>query len=247
MKRTIRRVALVVALLVVAISAFRLWEIGRSYRKANRVYQQAADRFVQHTPAESQLIQPVGENTKQAPISVDFDGLQRENPDVVGWIYCPGTVINYPVVQAADNEQYLSRMLDGSYHAAGTIFLDFRCNRSFQSCNSILYGHNMRDDSMFGTLESYEEQAYWTAHPTLYLLTPEADYEVQLLVGRYVPLNDRIYEPDWTPEALQAYLQDGGGADSDPLHLRRWIPGPPLRPNWRHDSAEPGADRGLSH
>ena len=211
MKRTIRRGALVIALLVVAISAFRLWEIGRSYRKANQVYRQTADRFVQQAPADTQPVQPHGEKIRQAPISVDFDGLKRENPDVVGWLYCPGTVINYPVVQAADNEQYLSRMLDGSYHAAGTIFLDCRCDGSFQSSNSI---HNMRDDSMFGTLESYEEPAYWTAHPKLYLLTPEADYEVRLLVGRYVPLDDEIYEADWTPEALREYLHEAMGDSS---------------------------------
>ena len=214
MQRTIRRGALVIALLVVAISAFRLWEIGRSYRKANQVYRQTADRFVQQAPADTQPVQPHGEKIRQAPISVDFDGLKRENPDVVGWLYCPGTVINYPVVQAADNEQYLSRMLDGSYHAAGTIFLDCRCDGSFQSSNSILYGHNMRDDSMFGTLEYYEEPAYWTAHPKLYLLTPEADYEVRLLVGRYVPLDDEIYEADWTPEALREYLHEAMGDSS---------------------------------
>ena len=79
---------------------------------------------------------------------------------------------------------------------------------SFQSSNSILYGHNMQDDSMFGTLEYYEEQAYFAAHPVLYLLTPEVDYEVQLLAGLHVPLDDEIYETDWTEWDLQDYLRD---------------------------------------
>lgn len=127
---------------------------------------------------------------------------------MVGWIYCPGTVIQYPVVQGEDNEHYLSRMIDGTYNSAGTIFLDCRCDGSFQSSNSILYGHNMQDDSMFGTLEYYEEQAYFAAHPVLYLLTPEVDYEVRLLAGLHVPLDDEIYETDWTEWDLQDYLRD---------------------------------------
>lgn len=67
MKRTIRRGALVIALLVVAISAFRLWEIGRSYRKANQVYRQTADRFVQQAPADTQPVQPHGERSGRRP------------------------------------------------------------------------------------------------------------------------------------------------------------------------------------
>ena len=211
MKKKVRVAALSVALLAVAVSAYRLWEIYAGYHQADQVYQDTAAQVIHTESAGAPEDEPTwpGEKPKRtAPISVDFAALQQENPDVVGWIYCPGTVIQYPVVQGEDNEHYLSRMIDGTYNSAGTIFLDCRCDGSFQSSNSILYGHNMQDDSMFGTLEYYEEQAYFAAHPVLYLLTPEVDYEVRLLAGLHVPLDDEIYETDWTEWDLQDYLRD---------------------------------------
>ena len=244
MKKKVRVAALSVVLLAVAVSAYRLWEIYAGYHQADQVYQDTAAQVIHTESAGAPEDAPTwpGEKPKRtAPISVDFAALQQENPDVVGWIYCPGTVIQYPVVQGEDNEHYLSRMIDGTYNSAGTIFLDCRCDGSFQSSNSILYGHNMQDDSMFGTLEYYEEQAYFAAHPVLYLLTPEVDYEVQLLAGLHVPLDDEIYETDWTEWDLQDYWRQlhRCRAHPDAVHLWRRLPGHPLCSHWRYDRAGP--------
>ena len=66
-------------------------------------------------------IKPVSET---APITVDFERLQEENKDIIAWLYCPDTEINYPVVQSKDNEYYLRRLLDGTWNIAGTLFMD---------------------------------------------------------------------------------------------------------------------------
>lgn len=214
MKKAVRVAALGVALLTVAFSAYRLWEIYAGYHEADRLYQGMTTQAVRERPTEAMpdAYPESGEKERRtAPIAVDFDILREENSDVVAWLYCPGTVIQYPVVQGEDNERYLNRLVDGSYNSAGTIFLDYRCDGCFQDRNSILYGHNMKDDSMFGTLEYYQEQAYFAAHPIMYLLTPEADYEVRLLAGLYVPLDDGIYESDWTRMDLQNYLCEAAG------------------------------------
>ena len=68
-------------------------------------------------------IKPVSET---APITVDFERLQEENKDIIAWLYCPDTEINYPVVQSKDNEYYLRRLLDGTWNIAGTLFIDYR-------------------------------------------------------------------------------------------------------------------------
>lgn len=124
------------------------------------------------------------------PILVDFELLQAENKDIVAWIYCEDTVINYPIVQGEDNQYYVRRLIDGSYNTAGTLFLDFRNSGDLSDCNSIIYGHNMTNDTMFGTLVEYKDQAYYEAHPTLWILTPERAYRIDLLAGLVTSSDD---------------------------------------------------------
>ena len=124
------------------------------------------------------------------PILVDFALLQEENKDIVAWIYCEDTVINYPIVQGEDNQYYVRRLTDGSYNTAGTLFLDFRNSGDLSDCNSIIYGHNMTNDTMFGTLVEYKDQAYYEAHPTLWILTPERAYRIDLLAGLVTSSDD---------------------------------------------------------
>ena len=139
------------------------------------------------------------QKSETAPIQVDFDLLHAQNKDIIAWIYCPDTPINYPIVQTADNEFYLRRLLDGSYNMAGTLFMDFRNSADLSDWNSIIYGHNMKNDSMFGTLPLYEEQAYFDEHPVIYLLTPEKDYKINIFSGFVTPASSEFYnilDPD---------------------------------------------------
>lgn len=142
-----------------------------------------------------------------APISIDFDALWQENEDVVAWIYCEGTPIQYPVVQSSDNSYYLRRLLNGKYNVNGTIFLDYRCASDFGGFNSILYGHHMKSGEMFGTLPKYKDQAYYDEHPVLYLLTPEQNYKVELIARYITPSDSDIYVLPVTLEQKKAFLE----------------------------------------
>ena len=139
------------------------------------------------------------EPMEQVPIQVDFEGLCGQNPDVIAWIYCPDTPINYPVVQSSDNSYYLRRLLDGRRNTAGTLFMDFRNESDLSDWNSIIYGHNMKNDTMFGTLTDYQSQSYFEAHRVMYLLTPEENYRIDLLAGFVTSAKDALYtafDPD---------------------------------------------------
>lgn len=129
-----------------------------------------------------------------APIRVDFEALLQENTDIVAWIYCPDTPINYPVVQSEDNSYYLRRLVNGTWNSSGTLFLDYRNEDDFSDVNCVIYGHNMKNGSMFGTLTNYKNQEYYEQHPALYLLTPEYDYKVELLAGCTTPSDSAIYD-----------------------------------------------------
>lgn len=118
-----------------------------------------------------------------APIRVNFDYLHGINEDVAGWIYCEDTPISYPFVQSPDNDYYLYRLLDGTQNPSGSLFLDFRNQFDLSDWNSVIYGHNMSDGTMFASLNEYKKQEYYDAHPVLYLLTPEKQYRVELVAG----------------------------------------------------------------
>lgn len=140
------------------------------------------------------------------PIMVDFPLLQEENPDIIGWLYCEDTPINYPIVQAEDNDYYLYRLPDGTSNISGSIFADFRNLPDFSDPNTIIYGHNMKNGTMFSTLRNYRQQSYYDAHPTLWILTPERAFRVDLLAGYITPSDADIYNVFSSAEEMQPVL-----------------------------------------
>ena len=112
---------------------------------------------------------------------VDFDALEAINPDTVGWIYVPGTNINYPVVQGDDNTTYLTRLFDGSGNGSGTIFLDKDGTApGMVDQQTTLYGHHMNNRTMFYEIDDTQRQenfdkievAYYVTRDTTYICTP---------------------------------------------------------------------------
>ena len=95
-------------------------------------------------------------------ISVDFKELKKKNPDTKGWIQVAGTNVNYPYVQAGDNDYYLSHSFDKSYNTMGWVFLDYRNQDSFADQNSILYAHGLYNNTMFGSLKQVVEPNWYT-------------------------------------------------------------------------------------
>lgn len=134
------------------------------------------------------------ETTKEnIPIKVDFNLLTTENKDIIAWIYCPDTPINYPIVKGNDNSYYLNRLLDGTNNPAGTLFADYRCAADFSDLNTVVYGHNMKNDTMFGILPNYKKQDYYEKHSVWYLSTPDKDYKIELIAGYVTPSNSNLY------------------------------------------------------
>ena len=185
----VRTVLILLCVAVFLFSAVKLYGIYAEYSHGTESYEELTDQYVseaadaEETEPESTEIPELTEPEETTPITVDFDALLIENGDVVGWLYCEDTPINYPIVQSEDNDYYLRRLLDGTWNIAGTIFMDYRNAPDFSDWNSIIYGHNMNNDSMFGTFQDYKKQEYYEAHPVLYLLTPEQDYTIQLISG----------------------------------------------------------------
>ena len=116
--------------------------------------------------------------TKQG---IDWKKLKKINGDIVAWIKIPGTKINYPVVQAKNNEDYLHKTFSGKYNSSGCIFLDSGCKNDFSSDNSIIYGHHMRNGSMFAALVKYKERSFWKKHQEILLYKPDETRVLKVL------------------------------------------------------------------
>lgn len=208
MKRKILFVLLAVFLLTFVVSAVMLVHVYMEYSKADEFYTDLQKEYVEIevTPPETEGEEPPTKETVSAPIVVNFDRLLKKNSDVIGWIYCEDTVINYPVVQAEDNKKYLHADLAGEYLRSGTIFADFRNQAVGKDRNFLIYGHDMYNHSMFGSLSDYKKQSYYEAHPVLYYLTPDATYRIDLVMGAVVDTEDILYQTNPNDKAFDKYL-----------------------------------------
>lgn len=121
---------------------------------------------------------------------IDWDGLRAVNSDTAAWLLCVGTNINYPVVYSKDNVDYLNTMFNGGKSKVGTLFVDARNSTGFTDRNTIIYGHNMRNHSMFWTLTQYKSQSFYNNHTTMRLILPEGKYELQLFAGIVIAANE---------------------------------------------------------
>lgn len=207
MKKTFRFIIIILALGMMSYSGYKLLDIYSEYEEGDKLYDDFAKEFFNISEAAKVENEDFKKTGNESSYSVDFDSLLAENKDVVGWIYSEGTPINYPIVQSKDNDYYLRRMLDGSYNIAGSIFMDYRNSPDFTDLNTIIFGHNMRNDSMFSSLRDYDSQEYYEEHPVIHIITPEESYEVQLLSGFVTDIRSDIYNFPQTVEEQKILVE----------------------------------------
>lgn len=229
----LRLLILLAAVGVFCYAGLQLLDYGSENLQAEQENQALIDQAVvvleptaPQTGAENpEQTLPAGE---QAPIRVDFDILRAQNPDIIGWIYSPDTPINYPIAQSEDNDYYLRRLTDGTRNTAGTIFVDFRNSADFSDRNTLVYGHNMKNDTMFGTLSEYDSQSYYESHRTLWLLTPEQSWKLEPIAGFVTRADSDSYTLFESREELVGYLEEaltrsGFESEVDPEQTERIV------------------------
>lgn len=196
--------ALSIVLIVVGVAL--LLVAGGLFIKAQIGYKQAESTY-----AGLQQYAVSADSGDGVP-DVDFDGLAAINPDIVGWIYAPGTPINYPVVQTDDNTTYLTKLFDLSGNGSGTIFMDMDDTApGMVDQQTTLYGHHMNDGKMFKVVDNTLDQASFDAFPFVYYITPSATYKLRPLMTAQVEdtyVDARRANFTGEGESLQAYLED---------------------------------------
>ena len=194
-----------IGLIVAAAAIFINAQIG--YKQASDSYQKIEKQYVKEKDASG------------VP-TIDFNALAQTNPDIVGWIYAPGTNINYPVVQTKDNKKYLNTLFDGTANASGAIFLD--CDDTAPGLvdqQTTIYGHHMNDGSMFNVISDTTDQAKFDSISCVYYITRDATYKLKPLATKVV---EDSYSKARTPNfsgdmSLSDYLDeilDGASAQA---------------------------------
>jgi len=161
---------------------------------------------------------------KSDEINVDFETVIIKNQETVAWLWIPDTNINFPIVQGNDNEKYLHYAFDGAKSAVGSIFLDYRNSPEFSDRHSVIYGHNMKNGSMFGHLSKFSEREYTEKHCYIYLITEKK-------IKKY-----RIFSQYITNENLESYRMNFENEVDFEKYLQRVEEYSDYNTNWKIES-----------
>lgn len=131
--------------------------------------------------------------SKAEEITAKVQELHSQWPDFIGWLYMSDSDIDYPVVQGADNEYYLSHAVDGRYYRSGTLFLDWQCSRDLSDGTNIIFGHNMQN-GMFGDIRSYRNDEAFDSHRYAWFFTPDKVYLIEFFALSIVSGYDILYD-----------------------------------------------------
>lgn len=213
------------------IAGCNIYRILREYHTGEQTYDMAAQYVSppgeETVPTEPEAVQPKEtEEPAQAPETepeadsesetepeeaptepvpfpvVDFEALQEINPDVVAWITIEGTKIHYPVVQGTDNDHYLAWAFDGTENSAGSILIDHRNEPDFSDQNTVIYGHNMNNGTMFADISKFRTQSYYEEHPNILIMTPEGNYLYEIVAGYVSKKNGSAWQMSFSSDEI---------------------------------------------
>ena len=206
-ERSRRGIRLLLVLLLLGSGGWLLWqELDRV--QGRRDYEQAVQIAgaapATSAPVSDELWDPWVEVLAQ----VDLAGLREVNSDVIAWIMIPGTDLSYPVLQGGDNSFYLNHTWTGERSAVGAVFMECECVPDFSGFNTIVYGHRMNDESMFGILHGYQEKAFQEEHPDIYVADESAVRRYEVFAAHEVGVREIVYRLDIEEKGLEQEFID---------------------------------------
>lgn len=177
--------------------------------QAQKARTEAEEETEEQVTAEREKL-PEVDPALRIPNTVDFTALWEQNKDVYAWITIPGTLVDYPILQhPTDDEYYLNHTIDHVEGYPGSIYSESIHPKDFSAANTILYGHNMKNDTMFGSLHDYENAAFFEGHPYVYIHLPDRTLLYQIFSA---VIFQSVYLPSYLnyekAEDFQAYIEE---------------------------------------
>lgn len=191
---------------VLCFSIYQLASIFMGYRSGDKEYEELKQYVLEKpvAPEDAASAAPVSDETGQeetdpsdsamTPMSrIDLDALQKINSEAIGWIEIPDTIISYPMVHSTDNLYYLSHTFRKESNKSGSIFLETSNRADFSDLHTIIYGHNMKNGSMFAGLKDYSSKSFQTAHPYVYIDLSDGSHCYQIFSCHEASVSDNCY------------------------------------------------------
>ncbi len=198
-KKLLLGIILTIAIGVFLVSALKLISIKKGYDDSNKTYEEVDKDFFK------------GDTDNIDELDWDFTELFAQNPDVIGYIYCPG-LVSYPIVQGSDNSYYLKHLFTHEWNDSGSIFADCNLPNKIESRNCIIYGHNMKDGSMFSKLLNYSNgdgYDFYNDHKEFHIFTTDDHHYVYKVLSVYrANIRSNIYVPDLNDQQFGDLLNE---------------------------------------
>lgn len=207
----------------------KLWQGKKSYEdiaKEAHVTESATptpEETAEPTPESTAVPEKEAEKEMEKPeIPIDFASLQAENPEIYAWIQIPDTEIDYPVVQrVGDDLYYLNHTVEGTEGLPGSIYTETQTSADFSDYNTVIYGHKMKNGTMFGTLTQYADPEYMAAHPEICIYTPEHIFTYEIFAAVTYDNRHILNSFDFSSaEGRQAYLDSIQNVRNFSTHFR---------------------------
>lgn len=178
-KKYLSRLVTIVCLGVLIYAAYGLVDILVEYKQSKKVASEVQATY-HNTESTATKIPTPKKGKETLTVNEKLDELLEKNSDVVGWISIEDTKIDYPILQSADNQDYLTKDFHKDESIGGSIFLDYRNNVETLSRNTVVYGHRMKDGSMFQHLTKFMDKDFFESHQTFEIETLYNTYEAQI-------------------------------------------------------------------
>lgn len=189
---------------VLLFSLYKLGTIFLEYHSGEAEYEDL-QQYVLEEPT-----QPEDSGTTDMSLTdirtsrIDLSALQEINEEAVGWITIPDTEINYPIVHTTDNSFYLTHTFSKENNKSGGIFIDAANNADLSDLHTLIYGHNMKNGSMFGGLKSYKQESYWKDHPYIYIDLADGSHCYEIFSSYVALVTDICYTIDYVKDDYYA-------------------------------------------
>ena len=198
MSDKLRRILMCVLAIVFCVSAFHFGKAFLEYRKGDKIYENAME-FVIEADAPVEVKDEA--SMKRTYTEIDFAGMRAVNEDVIGWIQIPDSPVDYPLLDADDNKYYLNHTYDRQWSSYGSIFLEPRNNPDLNERHLVIYGHNMVNESMFGSLLEYKNQEYADTHPEITVCMTDRDLTYRIFSAYTAHVDSAAYRMSFSEDA----------------------------------------------
>lgn len=201
-----------VLLIVVGVSKFifRQTDETQASQSSDAELQQTEPATVEEVTDASQDSETVPESVEpEEEIPIDFEELWETNPDVYAWIVIPGTDINYPILQhPTDDSYYLNHNIDGSTGRPACIYTESLNSKDFTDNNTVIYGHNMRNGTMFAQLHKFEDKDFFDEHREIIIYLPDKVLHYKIFAVHNYDDRHLLYSFDFSDKAVyKDYLE----------------------------------------